>query len=82
MQRENAKIEPGNLVTVLPGSYMTERTRTHEFPAKILLRDPTLGLVLENFPGKWKLVFLPGNTSSFIFATDSAMKKEGDTSND
>lgn len=45
MQVEPQVIEPGHLVVIKPGSYLTEDV-SYQLPAMLLVKQPTLGLVL------------------------------------
>ena len=48
MQRQISNSEPGNLVIVSPGSYLTMIEPGHENAALVLFQKPMIGVILDN----------------------------------
>lgn len=74
--------EPGNLVTVKPGSYLTDITMRQE-RAMFFVETPTLGVVLEEETNGMNLVQLHNGVPCRIYARKSAMTSaEAESTND
>jgi hypothetical protein len=65
--------ETGNLVNVMPGCYLMEMQRKEE-PAMVMLRNMTLGLVLNKTSGR-NLIQLQTEGFSRIFVSETALIK-------
>lgn len=78
---EHRPTEPGNLVKVIPGCYLSD-THRRDDPAMVVIPKSTLGLVLNKAPGR-NLIQLQTEGFSRIFASETAiMKVAEDTEND
>lgn len=60
----------GNLVFVPPGNYLTKITSEKKVPAQILLRDATLGLVIDEILDR-KVVMIHDEKNNCIFVRDA-----------
>jgi len=64
--------EPGRLVTIKPGNYFTDITRRDD-AAMLLLKNPTLGVVLERGTNGVNLVQVQDDKHCRIYARMSAL---------
>lgn len=64
--------EPGRLVTIKPGNYLTDITR-HPQTAMLMLESPTLGIVLEEETNGLNLVQVQNDMHGRIYARNSAL---------
>ena len=73
--------EPGNLVKVIPGCYLSDTHRKDD-PAMVVVPKSTLGVILDKTPGR-NLIQLQTESLSRIFASEMAISKIAeDTEND
>jgi len=64
--------EPGRLVTIKPGNYLTDITKCDD-AAMLLLKHPTLGIVLEKEDNGLNLVQVQDDKHCRIYARISAL---------
>jgi hypothetical protein len=67
-------VVPGNLVLVSAGNYLTDMKFGKSMPAQVLLKQPTLGVVIEQLSDR-KVIFVQLEDNSCIFANDSSIHK-------
>jgi hypothetical protein len=77
MQVDRQVTEPGNLVTIKPGNYLTEISPIRE-SAMLLVEKPTLGIVLQKVSEKngINLVQVQDELHNRIFAVNGALERE------
>ena len=69
---ERLLAEPGHLVTIKPGNYLTDITSRDE-AAMLLLQNPTLGVLLEKENNGLNLVQVQDDKHRRIYARMSAL---------
>ena len=74
MSQKIPDVVPGNLVLVNAGNYLTDIKFGKSKPAQVLLRQPTLGVVVDQLSDR-KVVFVQLEDDSCIFANDTSIHK-------
>lgn len=74
MGQNRCDVEPGSLVMIDAGNYLTAIRPGEQSPAQVLLKSPTVGLVLEEISGR-KLILVQDGKNDCIFASTSTLVK-------
>lgn len=74
MAQDQNSVEPGSLVMVDAGNYLTAIKPGELSPAQVLLKSPTVGLVVEEMSGR-KIILVQDGKNNFIFANMSTLVK-------